>query len=472
MQNVKRLVAAVTVGARLKIAFVALTLFLALAAAPARTVYVSPSDPRETINRRIAALTAGDTLIFRKGKYWLENKLVIQGLKGTADKPIVIRAEAPGQAVLEAVNQFDFNMIEMVGSEHVILDGLEIKGADEAIRFQQGNVHITLENLDLHMLGNVAIGAQGRDVELGYLVVRNCQIYNVGLGGGTGEGLYLGFHGSLQGFVHHALIERNYIHHTNAGSQGDGIELKHGSYANIIQDNVLHDVGPGITVNVTGRNNPAEVNIVRRNVIWNTDDFGIWTTGESLIENNVIFSVREASGIWVKQNPELPAFGVNDLTIRNNTVYDICCGPSVAALRMNAVHKNVIVANNAFYEANGDGYAIRLDFPITQITHWKKNFFYGELIGLRAGPETIRGNAPGREFTNSATVAGLVDLYPLTTSRLLSAADTAFLPSDDFNGNPRPANGGGEVGAYEVHGPSNTGWKIVPSFKQVGATKP
>jgi hypothetical protein len=45
----------------------------------------------------------------------------------------------------------------------------------------------------------------------------------------------------------HHLIEGNYIHHTRATSDGgnDGIEIKVGSYNNIIRNNVIHDTTDG-----------------------------------------------------------------------------------------------------------------------------------------------------------------------------------------------------------------------------------
>ncbi len=431
-----------------------------------RTIFVRPSDSPETINQRIATLVAGDALIFRNGTYPLSNKLVLKNLAGTEQKPITIRAESFGQVILDGGNNFDINMFEIYNCRHLVLEGLELRGIDDGISLRQRNEHIVLQDLHIHHVGNVGIGAQGSDVDLGYLTVRGCHIHHTGISGGTGEGLYLGHHGTMKGIVHHALIEKNYIHHTKGGSQGDGIEFKHGSYANIIQDNVLHDVGPGITDYITGRNNPAEVNIIRRNVIWNADDFGIWSAGESLIENNIIFDVRDSIGIFIKQNAELPGYGVRDLTIRNNTVLDVCCGPSNPALRVSAAQSNVLVANNAFYQSSSKNYAIRLDVPLSNIALWKKNYFTGQLAGLKEGPDTVRGQPPSREFLNSTPVAGVIDLYPCGTSSLRSAADPSTLPADDFNRNQRPNRGAGEVGAYYFSGPANLGWKIQPGFKQ------
>ena len=71
--------------------------------------------------------------------------------------------------------------------------------------------------------------------------------------------------------VANSLIEGNYIHHTNGPTveQGDGIELKEGSYGNIIRDNVIHDTNyPGIITYSTVGNGPP--NVIEGNLIWNS----------------------------------------------------------------------------------------------------------------------------------------------------------------------------------------------------------
>ena len=70
-----------------------------------------------------------------------------------------------------------------------------------------------------------------------------------------------------------SLIEGNYIHNTNGPSvaQGDGIEIKEGSYGNIVRDNVIHDTNyPGIITYSTVGNGPP--NVLEGNVVWNSDD--------------------------------------------------------------------------------------------------------------------------------------------------------------------------------------------------------
>jgi hypothetical protein len=95
-----------------------------------------------------------------------------------------------------------------------------------------------------------------------------------------------------------SLIEGNYIHHLRGTSDGgnDGIEIKAGSYGNVIRDNVIHDTNierhyPGIFVYGGG----AGTNLVEGNVIWNAGE-GIQVVSDAVVRNNIVFNCS-ATGI-------------------------------------------------------------------------------------------------------------------------------------------------------------------------------
>src|SRR6185369_6228410 len=104
----------------------------------------------------------------------------------------------------------------------------------------------------------------------------------------TGEAFYLGCNDNHCQF-HDSLVANNYIHDLNGPSitQGDGIEIKKGSYANIVRDNVIHDTSyPGITLyDVAGNGAP---NIIERNIVWNSGDSGIQVTADAIVRNNIV----------------------------------------------------------------------------------------------------------------------------------------------------------------------------------------
>ena len=114
---------------------------------------------------------------------------------------------------------------------------------------------------------------------------------------GTGEGMYLGCN-SDECRVVNSLIEGNYVHHTNGPSveQGDGIELKEGSYGNVIRDNVIHDTNyPGIITYSTLGHGPA--NIIEGNLIWNSNDNAIQSAADVVIRNNIVLDGPIA--LWI-----------------------------------------------------------------------------------------------------------------------------------------------------------------------------
>ena len=92
--------------------------------------------------------------------------------------------------------------------------------------------------------------------------------------------------------VTNSVFENNYIHHLRATSDGgnDGIEIKVGSYGNIVRNNVIHDttIGkrfPGIFVYGGG----APANVVEGNVIWNAGE-AIQVVSDAVIRNNLILN--------------------------------------------------------------------------------------------------------------------------------------------------------------------------------------
>ncbi len=117
--------------------------------------------------------------------------------------------------------------------------------------------------------------------------------------------------------VHDSLVANNYIHDLNGPTvtQGDGIEIKAGSYANVVRDNVIHDTAyPGITLyHVNGNGAP---NVIERNLVWNSGDNGIQVTADAIVRNNIVLSAA-AAGIGVHASQ---GGNVANLVIASNTV--------------------------------------------------------------------------------------------------------------------------------------------------------
>jgi hypothetical protein len=138
--------------------------------------------------------------------------------------------------------------------------------------------------------------------------------------GGHGEAFYLGSNsapdGKTQAQFFHGIIEGNYVHDLNGPNvmQGDGIELKDGSWGNLVRDNVIHDVKyPGIIVyDADGK----EPNVIEGNLIFNVADNGIQAAADAIIRNNLIFNCK-GTGIYSRDHQSAV---VGNLKILHNTV--------------------------------------------------------------------------------------------------------------------------------------------------------
>lgn len=273
------------------------------------------------------SLKPGDEVILAPGTYTDGRRLVISH-RGTAEQPIIIRGAAgksddAGEPVAAVFRRPDANQnsIHLDGCQHLVLRDLEITGGAAGIRIGGKDSwparFVTLENLHIHHVGGVAVTANYPGHVYESLMLRGNHIHHTS---GHGEGFYLGCNnkadGSTDGHVFHSIIENNYIHHLNGSdvSQGDGIELKDGSYGNIVRDNVIHDTNyPGILVYGTDGHAP---NVIEHNVIWNTNDHGIQAASEAIVRHNTI---RETKGAGIYCNDHQSARGGN-LIITNNTI--------------------------------------------------------------------------------------------------------------------------------------------------------
>ncbi len=397
-----------------------------------------------------------------EGLYRDRRRLVIAH-RGTAQKAVVIRAESGARVVLQRPDSRQ-NTINVVGGQHLILRGLEISGGSSGIRMMKSENHacqfVTIEGMHIHDIGGAAVTANNEGNAYEGLILRNNHIYRTS---GHGEGFYLGSNngpdGATTGYVFNSLIEGNYIHHLNGPkvSQGDGIEIKDGSYNNIVRDNVIHDTKyPGIVVFGADGKQP---NLIERNVIWSSGDHGIQAAADAIVRNNLVFNIRN-NGIH-SQNHQSAMVG--QLDIRHNTI--VCNHPGSIGIRCNLRKEGktsnvVTIANNAIY-AFGEGNALKLPkfdaFP-QQLT-LAGNRGSGRIHGL---PSPVLPE----QWNPNGDLARDLDrhLFPIAGSSLIGAADSRFMVSDDFNRNNRGS--ARDTGAFRFSSTGNPGWPIGPGFKQ------
>jgi len=421
----------------------------------AATFEIHPAtvESNEELENIANSLKPGDELILYGGVYSQNGRRAVTA-KGTAEKPIVIRA-ADGQSPLltrPADNIDKHNNIEFIDCAYLTIRGIRLKGGSSGVRFIRGH-HITFENCEIFETGNNALTMNSGNCDA--FVIRKNNIHHTGLsnsGHTEGEGMYIGCHsGSCR--TTNTLVEGNYIHHLRSTSNGgnDGIEIKVGSYNNTVRNNVIHDTNigrqyPGIFVYGGGKG----INIVEGNVIWNAGE-GIQVVSDAIVRNNIIFN---CSVTGITAAPHAAVSRVRNVRIVNNTIVN---HPRGIRMRWGGA-PNMIFSNNAVYcpgstavDASG----------VTDVV-FSANYVEGRLVGVEIDNSRFYD---GASSTRTFGAPDKKSYWPKPGSFLLNKANPAFAPKLDFNGTARKPPF--DVGAYETgEHTTNPGWRIQAGFKK------
>jgi MYXO-CTERM domain-containing protein len=413
--------------------------------AAAETIEVSPGDDLESV---VNGLQPGDELRLADGTYELGGRFGVD-LQGTADDPIVIRADDGASPLIHRPNAnqniWDLNV------EHVTLRGLRFSGGSAGLRFESAT-NVTIEGCEIFDTADVALRMNDSGQTYENIQILRNHIHDTS---GTGEGMYLGCNNDGCRLAN-SLIERNYVHHTNGPnvSQGDGIEIKEGSYGNVVRDNVIHDTNyPCLLLYSTVGNGDA--NLIERNVMWNCGDNGMQVAADATIRNNIVLGAG-ASGIAMQPHQN----GTPDnLTVVHNTVVN-----SGDAIALRGATGTVVIANNAVY--SDGGHAIRQQGTLDAVS-LAGNVGVG---GLSQGSGGLFTGDLAADFVSANYQGGPSNVFPADGGALPSSGSLNRVPELDFNGLPR--NGAPDVGAYRFDADGNPGWTIAPEFKQLASPDP
>jgi len=355
-----------------------------------REIHPVTADSQEEFETIANSLKPGDELVLHGGTYSQNERRAVTA-QGTADKPIVIRAAEGEEPILTrpANGARRFNNIEFVDCAHLVVRGLRFRGGSSGVRFIRGH-HVTFEQCEISQTTNNALTMNSGDCDA--FVIRKNHIHHTGLaerGSTEGEGMYIGVHTGSH-VTTNTLVEGNYIHHLRGvGSGGnDGIEIKFGSYGNIVRDNVIHDTNigtkyPGIFVYGGGKG----INIVEGNVIWNAGE-GIQVVSDAIIRNNVIFNC-EMTGITSAPHAAVPH--VRNVQIVNNTLIN---HPKGVLIRWHKV-QDMIFANNAIYCAGSTA----IDASGANNGTFSANYIEGRLTGATIDGSGFRDGRTNSEVT-------------------------------------------------------------------------
>ena len=355
----------------------------------------------------LESVAAGDRVVIHAGEYTMDSRLSIQAI-GTEQDPITIEAAA-GETVIIRRDDESQNIIDFDSASYVTVRGIEWIGGSIGIRLTDVNWFFFVDN-EVHDTGDAAITANSGNTS--YLYFVNNHVHHTN---GTGEGFYLGANFGDR-ITHHTYVVGNHIHDTG-DIQGDGVEIKDGSYACVIADNWIERTNwPGIIV--YGTQGETERNIIERNVILTSSEGGIQAAADCIIRNNLIVGAADAC---IVSQPHQTATPSNLEIVHNTLVNDgVCLRPNTWS------GANIVFANNALYSAAGVA-----------------------VVGA-TGSATLSGNI------TVGSLAAFVDL-DLTTGRdatpapgspLIGAGVAAHQAFYDLNGRER--SGSIEVGAVDL----------------------
>jgi hypothetical protein len=409
--------------------------------ATAATVEAMPGDDIEAI---IATLQPGDELVLHGGMYTVTERFGID-IAGTEQMPIVIRA-ADGEVAHIHRPDAAQNLVDIDSATWVEIRGIEFSGGSAGLRIS-GADHLTIADCNIHDTNDVALRANDSGVTYQSLHIVHNEIHHTN---NTGEGMYLGCNGDGCRIAD-SIIERNWVHHTNQATvdQGDGIEIKEGSYGNVVRDNVIHDTNyPCIlTYSTVGNGDP---NVIERNVMWNCGDHAIQSAADAVIRNNIILGAN-ADGIAMQPHQ---SGNPSNLTVVHNTVLNA----GGAAISLRDAVAEVVIANNAAYSEGGA--AIFVNGNAMPYATLAANVGMGGAGGLGGYTEGSIADFVDGHFGGTPPI----DVVPAAGGGLVGTADAAYLADDDFNTTPR--DGALDVGAYLFDPDGNPGWEIQEGFKE------
>lgn len=380
--------------------------------------------PGDSFKAAFESLVPGDTLIVHEGTYSESDTRIRISAKGTQTQPIIVKgADGEGRPLItRPTNSTPQNTINIEGATYVTIQHLEISGNGDGINMSGGPHHITIEDNQIH---DIAVGVNFRS-SMDSIVVRRNQVYNTFA---TGEGMYIGCN-NAKCAVSNSVIEQNWVHNTG-GDQGDGIEIKYGSWGNTIRDNVIHDTNyPCILAYGVEDANKDHPNIIEGNVVWNCGQ-SIDVIADAIVRNNIVIGTLET-----QSHTQVPV--MRNVTIVNNTVIG---SMPLRGWGSGNDPASLIVANNVLYGGS--------------ITNKPGAATYSSNLEYSSGTNGIFADPDNRDY------------WPPTGSPLIGAANATYAPASDFNATARQAPF--DVGAYQTNGlTSNPGWPIAAGFKGGG----
>jgi hypothetical protein len=434
-------------------------LLLALHAAPAGAATLA-ADPSNYASQ-LGKLKPGDTLSLATGSYG--NGLNVNGLNGTATKPIVVTGPAGGSPAV-FTGRSCCNTVEITNSSHVVIRNLELDGKNLdgvfGVSAKGGSAnlthHITIEGLTIvnHGATQQTCGISTKTPTWGWIIRRNTIV-------GAGTGLYLGNSNGKEPFIA-GVVEHNLVKDT----VGYCMQIKHQldrpalpglpttPQKTIIRHNVfIKDDRPspdGDRPNLlvdgfpsSGAGSSDLYEIYGNLLVHNPRESLLQAAGRVAVHDNIFVDVAGTAVRLTDHNQPLELAHVY-----NNTIY--------------AAAKGIYFASAAKTGHHVRGNLVFASTPISgQVTSTSDNLE----LPVSAASGTVK--APSK-------VLGQMDFYPLAGKATGAPIDLSPFAAQtdydrDFNGLSK--GGFASRGAYAGAG-QNPGWKLQAGIKSLATPTP
>ena len=364
----------------------------------------------EALRQRIAKLVAGEGLLIEAGRYEV-NAFWNLSLNGTADKPIWIMAAKDSRVIFTRKDNAQ-NVLNIARARYLCLKGIEFTGGSSLLRLYDCE-QVWIDRCYLHHGGNVGITANTADTN--YLYITRNHIEAPGVASSTSEGMYLG---ANEGKVvmRNSVIAFNKVHNCR-GTQGDGIEVKQGSYDNWIVGNHIFDCDyPCLTI--YGSNGKG-TNVVEGNLCYRSKNHAIQIQGDAIVRNNIALAAGGAAFYTRDHQGSVDILQVYHNTFVNNE--------NAVELRNWNNKSDMIFANNACYSSEGLAVKVVDGSAGARIGG---NVYFG---ALEQFPGTNKQSKQGlKDFANLSADGEFRDARPTKSSALLKAGDPGLGLAFDF----------------------------------------
>lgn len=402
------------------------------------------ASPWLTIQHAAETMVAGDTVFIRKGTY---NEQVFTANDGNISNGYIVFSAFPGEdPIIDGTGVTTGNNGFMILHSYIKLLGLEICNWDDNGIWMENAAYLEISDCEVH---NVVYGIGAtdgtHDFELNRVNIHHFDLYGFDASPGNKDC----YNGTFNDCVAHTGRDRD--------QNVDGFALGHGTQHNFVFNRcVVYNVFDGFDISAR----ETTLNRCLAYDCWN-GAYKLWQDQVKLI--NCIGYNCGSAVVELDWDNQPGVTTLTNCTFFNGQTYTIWIENSADTLRM----YNCILAGgdniglnfeqmgvggyrgdyNIFQNDNADravAVAYTDEFTIDQVKNGAWIQYSKQDI------HSLVVNSVSALFVNAAGH----DFNLVKTSAALDRGTKVKVPSDDYNGNPRPSGRGYDVGAYEYQYPA------------------